>query len=315
MRVSTAFKAISAPLLYKDLEWYHVACNNALGLVKKGNVIKKSRMDTKETELKHINLIEMLNHYEPECPSIGPRARQSPFVLPVLRFALSDHENENSYRRPSCLEYSCCPHLKGLAPKRLVFITNGADGEIRLHRNNTSHLEELVVHLKISQYGLQPITKLLLQGTPKRLVVVLSHPRKVFDRHHSISAEETLFRCMLSIAAEVVNYARLRQSPLEIVFVNFEDFHMRYISPGLEVESFEHVLKESWEEFEPEEWAAPPGRQWRTASEAALVSFKHLTTDQYKTNYDHAGVYPKEYPAYWLGETSSFGGSDYGGYM
>jgi hypothetical protein len=314
MRVSTAFKAMSAPLLYKDLEWYHVARKNALGLVKKGNVIKASRMDTKETELKHIKLIEMLNHYEIECPATGPRTRQSPLVLPVLRFALSDHEAENSYRRRSCLEFSNCPHLKGLAQKRLVFITNGADGEIRLHRNNTSHLEELVVHLKLSQYGLQEITKLLLQGTPKRLVVVLSHPRRLIDPHHSISAEETLFRCMLSIAVEVVDFARLRQSPLEIVLVNFEDFHKRYISPESEVESFEHVLKECWEEFEPEEWLAPPGRQWRTASEAAQVSFKYLTTDQYKREYDHAGVYPKEYPAYWLGETSSFGGSDYGGH-
>ena len=197
----------------------------------------------------------------------------------------------------------------------MVYITNGGDEDLRLNRTNTSHLEELVVHLKISQYGLYEMTKLLLQGTPKRLVVVLSHPRRLIDPHHSISAEETLFRCMLSLAVEVVDYARLRQSPLDIVLVNFEDFHTRYISPGTELESFEHVLKESWDEFEPDEWLAPSGRQWRTASEAAQVSFEFLTTDQYKREYDHAGVYPREYPAYWLGETSSYGGSDYGGHM
>ena len=95
MRVSTAFKTISAPLLYKELVWSEVVYKNALGLVKKGNVIKASRMDTKETELKHIQLIELLNHTEEECPATGPRARQSPLVVPVLRFAMSDHEGGN----------------------------------------------------------------------------------------------------------------------------------------------------------------------------------------------------------------------------
>ena len=305
---------MSAPLLYKELQWYHVARKNALGLVKKGNVIKVSRMDTKETELKHIQLIELLNHTEEQCEPTGLRARRSPLVVPVIRFAMSNHEGGNYYGDRACLEYSDCPHLKGLAAKRLVVVTNGGDDDLRLNRNNTSHLEELVVHLKISQYGLEGPTKLLLQGTPKRLVVVLSHPAKFFDVRYR-PEDEVIFTCMLNIAKQLVHYARLRQSPLDIVLVNFETFDDWFDGPESELITFGHALKDSWRAFEASRWPPPPGRQWRTASEAALVSFKHLSTAEYKRDYDHAGVYPRDYPSDWRGDTASFGGSDYGGHM
>ena len=291
MRVSPAFKAIAAPLLYKTLSWKDVGRGNALGLVREGSVIEQRTkdMDSKETELKHIQMIEILYHTKEECDTTEPHLRQCPLVIPILRIDMRNNDERYIHGIAICLDCGRCPRLKGIQAKKLVVVANDHHYGFRLNHRIDSHVEELVVYLDLSEcfwcrrYHTFP-------DTPStRLVFVILNT----DVVHPPPGSLRLFRSMQNLADQLVHHVRLHQFASDITLVSSEP--LEYRRPRSEqVVTFEAMCRERSDSFEPRIEQLPNGRQWKTASEAALISYNCISLRDYLTGHDWKGVFTEK---------------------
>ena len=298
MRVSPAFKAIAAPLLYNELDWRHIVEGDALGLLQEGNVIEQGAkgMDTKEIELKSIQMIEVLNHAEEGYSTIGPHLRQCPLVVPILRFNMRDSDWRHHWSDRQHLGLGHCPRLEGIQAKKLVVLAYVNYQMFSWNHSIDSHVEELVVYLDMGESHWY--TKIdTFPFTPSRGLVVILHDNYFA---HRLASELRLFHYMQNLAEQLVCHARIRHSPSDITLVITKPLEY-YRRPRFEqVVTFEAMCKNESDSFEPERVQLPDGRQWKTASEAALISFDCISLREYLTGHDWKGVFTEEEAARWL---------------
>jgi len=176
MRVSKTFKAIAVPLLYERLEWKHMK-KNALGVIKKGNVIRErnSNIVSKNTELQHVKFVELERHTAHTCPLKNVRTRQSPLAISILRVVLMK-DTERKSGQPMCLENRSCPLSRGLTAEKLIIITNTNHHSIWLERFNNGQVKDLVVQLEYLRSG--PYPRLHIEKDSKRLIIHLVSDRR-----------------------------------------------------------------------------------------------------------------------------------------
>jgi hypothetical protein len=293
MRVSKTFKAIAASLLYERLEWTHME-RNALGLIKKGNVIKegKSNIVSKKTELQHVKSIELIPHPHHTCPLQDVVTRRNPLAISILRIATTDDEKGYlGYRRkPECLRRRDCPLFRGLTAEKVVTITSTKVIPICIDRfneyNEGRHVDH-VIRLRYPEIWYVPHVH--VKSRANQIVIILSHTDD--DSRHDDQHREWAQRGRESLAAALATSTRFNQTPREIVMVNFGKLD-DLLDPSTVNRKgmFEAMCRMRIESI----GSLPVTHEFkRTAAEAnAAVTF--ITMKNYLNEYDWNGVYTQE---------------------
>jgi len=288
MRVSKTFKAIAAPLLYEKLEWKHME-RNALGLIKKGNIIKEgiSNIISKDTELEHVRSVELKRHPTHTCPLEDAGTRQRVLEVSILRIIMSGQMG-----KPACLENRNCPLSRGLAPEKLVVVTNTKYdySPIRLDRFNEGRLVDLVVHITYSRRQHYP--QIEYKSKAKRLFVILSHLDNT-PGFIGLGMEYWALDVMSHTAHMLARSCRSHQSPREVIMVNFGILELSDTMTANRKGSVEAMCRNSIDRYIPNTISAPRGQTWRTAAEAN-AAVKFISMKEYLQEYDWDGVYTPE---------------------
>lgn len=281
---------MAAQMLYEKLEWKDML-KDPLKLFGSRGVIQEGRQDiiTKEDGLRCIKSIEIRSHDENICPCVGPYAWRGILAVPVLQVIVSTNEDtdtdDDDYKM-ECLEFRACPLFLKLAPRKVVAVFDGRNMGVELGSSiKAQQIDDYVVILA-PQYEYLDVE---VVGFPRRLIVVLSSGP---SNYRSQRYDTVIQNSMSALADHLAYYGRLLPSLREVVMVNFDSLEAQYLDPAGRP-SLESLCKKAVKSFEPIKWVIPSGK-WRTAQDAAQVSYELISTAEYISNYDRKGEYSCE---------------------
>jgi len=194
-----------------------------------------------------------------------------------------------------------CPVSRGITGKKLVIVPGQHDGRIHLDRSYEGMVRDHVVKAEVSLYTAWP-TDLHLDSKADRLVVILA-------RLHQTESIPNNHRCLKAMADLLACHRRIRNSPQDIVLVNFTQLDDKDLFPTAHAkETFEALYRRADNEFQARGWRLGSRHEWRTPAELASVSTKFITMKEYLTEFDWDGVYTEDEVAELLKEEESRNG-------
>jgi hypothetical protein len=296
MRVSKAFKVMAAPLLYERLEWKYMQ-KDPLRLEKDGGVIRGgSDITTKESEFQYIKLIEIHSHWKDECPCIDTRTCRGLLTVPILQVVMQT-EDDRYGDEVICLGSVNCPLMYGLMPSKVVKMSAYTYPSIGLGHINRHTINDYVVHLDMSHLGQLIHLNNHIQGRPQRLTKILMWDELIV-RHLPAPPwfDQSIRHSMKSLAAGLSTLGRRPHCLSEIVLVNTDFWEEKFMNKtAFPKGCFERLCRTAVESFDPNSaLPAGDGKRWRTAAEAAMVSYEFVTMEDYVKNYDRKGEYTNE---------------------
>jgi hypothetical protein len=295
MRVSKAFKVMAAPLLYERLEWRYMQ-KDPLRLEKDGGVIRgESGITTKESEFEYIKLIEIQSHWKRDCPCTGTNTRRGPLAIPILQIYTDTEDEQYAPSEDICLGNVICPLVKGLMPSKVVKMGEYWIESLTFGHINRHTMQDYVVHLRMDNHFTYPFgLDDHLHGQPQRLILILSWR----DWPDMPWLDREIHNAMTSLANQLSILGRRPHSLGEIVLVNTDFWGDQFSDKTAYPKGFfEHTCRKAMEDFDPSLHVSLPardGKRWRTAAEAALVSYKFITMQDYVRDYDRKGEYTNE---------------------
>jgi len=267
---------------------------NALGLIRKGNVIKEgiANIISKDTELQYVRSVELKRHTAHTCPLKDAGTRHSPLGISTLRIVVRDEKTSQEWGKPTCLENRNCPLSRGLTVEKLVVITNTNRNPISLDRFNEGHIADHVLHIEYCRNAYYP--QVGYESKAKRLFVILSHLEDAKATFGGSGPRRLALSGMSYMADNLGKSCRFHQSPREVIVVNFGILE-KLLDPTTAdgKGTFEALCRKSIDRYTPMTYSAVPGQTCRTAARSNAV-LKFISLKKYLTEYDWDGVYTPE---------------------
>lgn len=283
---------MAAPMLYEKLEWRHMM-KAPLRKLDTESVIEEGREDiiTKEMEFGFIKSIEIRSHPREECKCYGVFNWEGVLPIPILRVVLYQTYRDWD-RSVFCLTDVRCPLLERLAPRKIVMVADGRDIGVTLGSaiNNQDIEEHVIIITKLPRHT-RSHAVLPVKGRPRRLVVIASPEEGLLPHHQESNYHRAIQKMMNILADQLALHGRLPSSLCEIVLVNFDSLEEGCSDPIAHPKgTFETICNKAVTNFDPTSCYSPGGR-WRTAEEAAQVTYKFITMKEYIASHDRTGEY------------------------